>query len=169
MKISKYINTQKGVTIVELIIYIGLLSIFMLVLVDVFVSILNAKLESESTSALNQDARYIYSRLAYDVANADTMTLPAILGVSENTLKITTAGVTDTYSRDGSGNLNLTSGATTMKLNGADTALTNLSFTRIGTPLGKPTVKVSFTIKSLIILPTGDDMRTIDTTFGLRP
>lgn len=54
---------KKGVTIVELLVYIGLLSIFMLVLLDVFTTILNAKLESESTSALNQDARYVYSKL----------------------------------------------------------------------------------------------------------
>jgi type II secretory pathway pseudopilin PulG len=160
---------QKGVTIVELIVYIGLLSIFMLVLVDVFVTILNAKLESESTSSLNQDARYIYSRLAYDVGNADSMTLPLNLGNTEGSLQVKTGNVTDTYSLDGSGNLNLYNGTTTMKLNGDDTTLTNLSFTRLGSPDEKPTVKVSFTIKSLVNLQSGEQSRTIDTTFGLRP
>jgi len=173
IKYLKNKKFQKGVTIIELMIYIGLLSIFILVLVDVFVTILNTKLESESTSTLNQDARYIYSRLAYDVENADSISLPASLGVEEHILQVTRDGITDTYKRDDvSGDLKLTTSdgtGTTMKLNGDDTTLTKLTFTRLGPPGEKPTVKVSFTIKSLIILPSGDQTRTIDTTFGLRP
>ena len=169
IKYLKNKKFQKGVTIIELMIYIALLSIFILVLVDVFVTILNAKLESESTSTLNQDARYIYSRLAYDVENADSMSLPVGVGVTGGTLQIAIGGVTNTYSLN-AGNLNLTtSTGTSMKLNGEDTTLTDLSFARLGPPDEKPTVKVSFTIKSLVILSSGDQTRTIDTTFGLRP
>jgi Tfp pilus assembly protein PilE len=160
---------QKGITIVELIVYIGLLSIFMLVLLDVFVTILNSKLESESTSALNQDARYIYSKLSYDVANADSMTLPSTVSPTGSTLTITTSGVTHTYSLDGSGNINLTTGGTTMKLNSIDTNLSNLTFTRLEAPNAKPMVKISYTVNSLIELKSGEATRTIDTTFGLRP
>lgn len=160
---------QKGITIVELIVYIGLLSIFMIVLLDVFVTILNSKLEGESTSALNQDARYIYSKLAYDVANADAMTLPSAVNPTGGTLTVTTNGVTHSYSLDGSGNLNLTSGGTSMKLNSNDTSLTSISFTRLEVAGAKPTVKVSFTVRSLITLQSGESERTIDSTFGLRP
>lgn len=167
------IRNIKGVSIVELIIYIGLLSIFMLVLVDVFVTILNAKLESESTSVLNQDIRYIYSKIAHDVANADSMSLPANLGDTGNTLRVIRGGVTHTYKRDLiSGDLILTASdePLPMKLNGDDTTfLTDPIFTRIGPPGEKPTVKVTFTIKSLIVVPSGDQTQTIDTTFGLRP
>jgi len=169
---------QSGVTIVELIVYIGLLSIFTLVLVDVFVTILNAKLESESTSTLNQDARYIYSKIAYDVENADSMTLPFNPGDTGHELRVVTDGVIDTYSLDASGNLILEVNngmeTTKMKLNGADTTIPllptpGISFTRLGPLDEKPTVKVSFTIKSLVNLQSGEQSRTIDTTFGLRP
>lgn len=160
---------QKGITIVELIVYIGLLSIFMIVLLDVFVTILNSKLESESTSALNQDARYIYSKLSYEVGNADSVTLPSTLNPTGDTLAITTSGITHTYSLDGSGNLNLTTGGTTMKLNSNDTNLINLTFARLESAGAKPTIKVSYTVKSLITLPSGEAERTVDSTFGLRP
>lgn len=141
---------QKGVTIVELIIYIGLLSIFMLVLVDVFVTILNAKLESESTSTLNQDARYIYSKMVYDVVNASSFTVP-----NSTTLVVGA----NTYSLSG-GNLTLNS----IKLNGLDTKIDSINFTKLGN-----TVKTTFTIESLVNLQSGVQTRTIVTTFGLRP
>ncbi len=149
MNTNKY-KRQKGVTIVELIVYIGLLSIFMLVLVDVFVTILNAKLESESTSTLNQDARYVYSKMAYDVANASSFTVP-----NPTTLVIGPK----TYTLSG-GDLTLNS----IKLNGLDTKIDSINFTKIGN-----TVKTTFTIESLVKLQSGVQTRTVDTTFGLRP
>ncbi len=165
-----------GVTIIELLVYMGLLSIFMVVLVDVFVTILNAKLNTESTSALDADSRYILSRLSYDVARADTMGTPASLGGSGGTLSVTTSGITYSYSLDGSGNINLNNGSTNMKLNGNDTSLTNLTFTKIGNadtvcaPQNcKPTVKVSFTIQSNIVLQGNrQESQTVETTLGLR-
>lgn len=143
---------QKGVTIIELIVYIGLLSIFMLVLVDVFVTILNAKLETESTSTLNQDARYIYSRLAYDVTNANSFTIPSSsqLSLNSGSIKYVLSG----------GDLLLNS----VKLNSLDTKIDSISFIKIAN-----TVQISFTIKSLITLPSGEATRTISTTLGPRP
>lgn len=141
---------QKGITIVELVVYIGLLSIFMLVLFDVFVTILNSKLESQSTSTLNQDTRYIYSKIAYDVENAGSLTVP-----NSTTL---VAGV-NTYSLV-DGNLLLNS----IKLNSLDTKISGLTFTRI-----ENTVKISLTLESLVNLQSGIQTRTIDTTFGTRP
>jgi Tfp pilus assembly protein PilW len=161
---------ESGVTIVELVIYIGLLSIFMLVLLDVFITVLSARLETESTSTLNQDTRYILTRLAYDVGNADSVVLPAALGDSSSVLKITKGGITETFSLDSSGNLILDNGTSTQKLNGADTALTSISFKKIGNSEegDKPTVKISFTVKSLIVRQAGEQTRTVDTAIGTR-
>lgn len=149
---SKSTDLQKGVTIIELIVYIGLLSIFMLVLLDVFVTILNNKLETEATSSLNQDARYIYSKMSYDVANADSFTVPAATQLNLN------AG-SEIYNLSG-GNLLLNS----ERLNSQETKVDNISFVKVGN-----TVQVSFTIESLVLLSSGEKTRTIKTTFGLRP
>jgi type II secretory pathway pseudopilin PulG len=163
-------KSESGITIIELVIYIGLLSIFMLVLLDVFITVLNARLETESTSTLNQDTRYILTRLAYDIGNADSVVLPAALGDSGNVLKITKGGITETFSIDALGNLILDDGVSPQKLNGVDTALTDISFKKIGNPEegDKPTVKISFTVKSLIIRQAGEQTRTVDTTIGTR-
>lgn len=162
---------QKGVTIVEILVYIGLLSMFMLVLLDVFTAIMGAKLESQSTSTVNQDTRYILSKLAYDIENADTISTPSSFGVAGNSLVLTTGGSTHFYSLDGSGNLNLSVGGVPMKLNGIDTEITNISFTKIGNSSivgNKPTIKVSYTVRSRIIETSGLDEQTINTTLGLR-
>jgi hypothetical protein len=161
----------KGVTIVELLVYMGLLMIFLAVLLDIFVAILNAKLESQSTSAISSDTRYILSQLAYGVNNADNITTPSSWGVAGNTLTVSKSGVADTYSLDPSGNLNVTRGGVVMKLNGNDTTLTDISFTKIGNPSvsgNKPTVKVLFTIKSLITVHSGNQTQTVQTAIGIR-
>jgi hypothetical protein len=155
IKNTKKYKMQKGVTIVELLVYICLLSIFMLVLVDVFVTILNSKLETESISTLNQDTRYIYSRLAYDIANADSATVP-----NPGSLNLVTGGVSYNYSLDANGKLLLNG----VSLNGLDTKVDDISFVEIGN-----TIKVSYTVESLVKLPSGEQTRIIETTVGLRP
>lgn len=106
MQINSQINKSKnkwkishGVTIIELLIYLALLTLFLTVLLDVFVTTLNFKLQSESTSALNQDARYIFERLSYDVYNSDSFAVP-----SASELDLTFGGNTVKYTVN-SGNL----------------------------------------------------------------
>src|SRR3990172_6790072 len=52
-------NSRRGFTIIELILYMGMLSILLAVLSQIFVSILNVQLESQSSSSIEQDSRYI--------------------------------------------------------------------------------------------------------------
>lgn len=143
-------HNNRGISIIELLVYIGLLSIFIIILLDVFTSILGAKLESQSTSTINQDARYIFSKLSYDITNASSFSVP----------NLTTLVVgTDTYALVGD-NLTLNS----VRINGADTKIDALSFVQIGN-----TVKTSFTIESLVDEPSGNQTRVIESTFGTRP
>lgn len=157
---------RKGFTLVELLIYMALMSIFLLALLDIFTSTLNSKLSSESTSGLNQDSRYILAKLAYDVNNADSVALPT-LGVTGASLQLIRTGVTSTYA-SASGNLVLTQGGVAMSLNGLDTGLDSLSFRNIGNPGGKPTIQVIYTLRSKIILPGGTATASVNTTVGTR-
>lgn len=146
-------NTQKGTTVIELLIYLALLAVFMTVLLDVFVTTLNLKLSSESTSSLNQDTRYIMSKISYDVFNADSITVP---GNTE--LDFVSGGITNKYTVIG-GDLLLNS----VKLNGLDTKVGSISFTKIGS-----TVQVILTMQSQIQLPGGASTQSVQTTVGLR-
>src|SRR3989344_9090196 len=70
----------RGVTLIELLLYMGLLALFLLVLTDIFVAITSVRTETETTSAVEQDGRFIISRLAYDVSRADSISIPPQLG-----------------------------------------------------------------------------------------
>jgi len=61
---------KKGFTIVELLLYMGLLAIFLVVLTDIWVSAMEAMTRTENVAAITSDGRYIMARLAYDVGQS---------------------------------------------------------------------------------------------------
>jgi len=167
-QIYKSANLQKGTTIIELLIYLALLTIFLTVLLDIFVTTLNFKLQTESTSALNQDTRYILGKLSYDIYNADNVSVPANFGDTSLSLTLTTAGVPETFAVSG-GNMVLTTGGTSMNLNGKDTNIQSVSFKRLGDSSGKPTFQINLTLVSQITTKGGtNNTQTVQTTVGLR-
>jgi len=162
------IKKTSGFTIVELLIYIALLSIFMVVLLDIFTTTLNMKLSGENASSINQDARYILARLSYDIYNADSVSTPGTLGQQTTSLQIVKSGVTTTLQLDGSNNLTETVGGSTLKLNGNDTKVNTITFKRLGSIGEKPTIQIGYTIESQIIVSGGPKTQTVNTTLGLR-
>lgn len=136
---------------VELLVYMALLTVFMLVLLDVFVTTLNFKLQSESTSALNQDTRSILGSFNYNIYNASVATVitPSKLSLDSGTK------VYDLVN----GDLLLNS----VKLNSVDTKVNGIMFTKIG-----QTIKISYTLESLIQTTSGTKTQSVDTTMGLR-
>jgi type II secretory pathway pseudopilin PulG len=156
-----------GFTLVELLVYMALMSIFLLVLLDIFTTILNTKLASESTSGISQDSRYILSKLSYDVNNSDSISTPT-LGSTSAILQLTASGSANTYALSG-GNLVKTQGGVSMNLNGTDTMFDAISFKNMGKAGGKPTIQVIYTVRSKIIVQGGrTEVQTINTTVGTR-
>lgn len=175
---TKYI-AQRGVTMVELLIYIGLLTLFLTVLTSLFVSIFKLQFTTQSTSSLTQDTRFIIARMGYDIENAKSISSP-VLGQppSDSLTFIDTNGNSFTYELDASNNLTLDGpsipNGTNTKINGLDTTFSAISFQMIGTQLSAPatspppTVQVKFTINSNVIEQSGPRSQTIQTTYGLR-
>lgn len=161
-------SSQLGMTLIELIIYMGLLSIFLVVLTSVFSSIINVQLESKSVSSVEEDGRYLLNRLTYDLRRASSITTPASIGGSGSTLALVIDGSTYTYSQNGT-NLQLVSPAGTDIINSIDTQISNLNFRRIGNVSGKNTIVVSFTITSAIKkMGNVAETKDIQTTIGVR-
>ncbi len=157
---------NRGFTLVELLIYIGLLGMFLVVLLDIFVMTLNTKLESESSSALAQDSRYVLSKLNYEIMNADSIEIPAS-GTTGTTLRIVNSGTAKTFASS-SGSLVLTAGGQTLSLTGLDTNLIGLSFQNTSAVGGKPTIKFSFTLESNINVNNDNDSQTISSSVSVR-
>lgn len=159
---------SRGFTLVEVLLYIGLLSLFMIILVEIFVSVLKLRLQSQSTSAIAQDSRFILARLGYDIGNAQSVTVPGVLGQTTSSLQLTKGGVIYTYSLDVDGNLVITTAGASNKLNSLDTKISGITFKRVGSSGGKPTIQVDYTIESVIVEQSGTRSQQIQTTYGLR-
>lgn len=167
MILKKIKMGEKGSTLIEMLLYMGLLSILLVILTDIFISILDVRLESESTSQVEQDGRFILSRLSYDLNRAEAISSPANLGDTANSLLLTVGGVTYNYTLSG-GNLQLNNGSTADNLNGSETNLSNITFQKLGNSGGKETVDIQFTINSVTQRAQGSESRTFQTTVGRR-
>jgi type II secretory pathway pseudopilin PulG len=154
---------NRGFTIVELLIYSGLLAILITILTRLFTATVDVQLSSEAASAVEEDSRYIYSRLAYDITRADSIVTLASPGESSNSLTITIGSVANTYSMIGN---NLMLG--TDQLNSSGTILSNLSFYRLGNVNGKDSIQIKFTITSTTQQVNGPDTKNIETTITQR-
>lgn len=166
-----------GFTLIELILYMGILSILLMVLVQLFGSIVNVNLESESNAAVSQDGRYILNEITYTLRQAKTFILPAGLGTANKSTQLqftTYAGKTYTYSLStdpaGQQKLLISDGISTEQLNSNGTTVSNLSFTRYATTgtSGKNMITLSFTLTSTTQQPKGYQQETFMTTVGGR-
>lgn len=157
----------KGFTIVEFLIYMGLLSIFLIVLTNVFVSIFDVKSESEATSAVQQDGRYILQRLIYDVSRASSISTPGSYGLSTTNLVLNMSGVEYTYSISGN-NLQLVNNLGANKLNSSNTIVSGITFQKIGNTVENETVQIDFSLSSVADPNGGVETRSFQTTVARR-
>lgn len=158
---------RRGFTIVELLIYSGILVIFLYVMTSMFTAILDTKLESETASALITDGQYLFSRLAHDIERADILVTPAALGEQSADLTLRIGGADYMYTAT-SGNLELTNNIGTFGLTSYGTTISNLSFRRYGNVNGKHSVRIVFRLTSTTERPGGADIRDFETTISMR-
>ncbi len=147
----------------EMLLYMAILGIFLTVLTQVFVDSLNVQLSSEATSSISQGGLFILSRLSYDIARAQSVTVP-----SSTTLQLTINSVNYTYALSGN-TLQLTNDLGTDQINSYDANVSSLSFQKIGNTGGKYTVKINFTLTSKVIQKgISSQTGSFQTTVGLR-
>jgi hypothetical protein len=161
-------NIKKGFTIIEFLVFMGLFSIVIVIMMQIFVSMLDVSLENKASSSIDQDGDYLLARLAADMNVAQAITIPSSLGTPSATLRITlNDGSIYTYSLLGTVmQLNDTLG--TYRLNSSDANVSNLTFTQLGKVNGKNSIKIHFTLTSTTKKRTGADIKDFDTTLGIR-
>jgi prepilin-type N-terminal cleavage/methylation domain-containing protein len=149
MKILRPITclNQSGVTLVEMLVVMGLLSTMLVLLATIFTSAADVQQQSNSYSSTLSSGRFMLARLNYDIAQANTVVTPASLGSTSASLKLTISGTTYSYALSGS-NLALTDGIGTANLNSDDVTVSNVNFEELGNSGGEPTIVYSFTLTS---------------------
>src|SRR5690348_3778918 len=95
-------HLKRSFTLIELLIYMALLSILLVIMTQIFVSVLDSKLEIESLTSIERDGNYLTSRLIYDISRSNGIVAPAGIGGQSNTLQISINGVNYIYTLNGS-------------------------------------------------------------------
>ncbi len=157
---------SRGFTLIELLIYMGLMGIFIFVLTQIFLTVLDDQSESKATSSVEQDGRYIISRLQYDLLKTTTISSPA-LGQASSAAQLLISGSNVTYASQG-GNLYLTNSNGTNQLNSYGSRVTNLTFKQLGISSQNVTLQINLTLVSTTLRQAGQVVRTIQTTIGQR-
>ncbi len=160
-------NSEKGFTLIELAIYMGILAILLLVLSGFFNAALDTLLLSQATSPVEQDSKFILNRFFYDVTNADSLNIPANPGDQGSTMQLVRNGITYTYAQTGN-YLTITDNVGTDVLNSSNATISALTFKRIGYATEKPTVQMKFTITNVATTKSGNDSQSFQTTVSLR-
>ncbi len=163
---------NQGFTLIELIVFMGILSILLLMLSTLFTSIINVQLESEGYSSIDMDGRYILSKFTHDFQSADTVDsinnyidTPAT-GSAGQILKIKINSVLYTYSGSTSGSLQLVT-PTLNNLTSSDSSISGLFFQRIGSGGNKDTIRINFRLTSKITRPDLPKFRDFQTTLSM--
>lgn len=160
------LSKAKGFTLIELLLFMGLFSIVMFILLDIFTSLVNTKLKTESSTALHLDSRFILQKTMNDLNRAQFISNP-ILGNTSSTLQFTLYGIPQTY-RLQNNNFELVNDLGTTQLNSYDTNVTQLTFSRLGNVDGKNSIKINFTLQSKIIQNTTQENASYQTVVGIR-
>jgi len=173
---KKKILNSKAFTLVELLVFMGIFAILIVVLTQIFLSALNVQLESQATSSVQQDGRYILARLAYDINRAKNITEPVTPGTSSHQLQLTIEGSNYKYAAISGNLLTLTvDTGTPIQLNSFQTTISNISdlnFKRVGAGstngTTKDSIQINFTLTSSSKSQSGAEVKKFQTTAGVR-
>jgi hypothetical protein len=158
---------NKGVTIVELLIYLGLSTIMLVVLSELFVSILDESVKTQNYSAVQTDGRYILGRLKTQLNNATAVVTPANLGETSYELVLIISGATHRYYIINT-KLYLSDGTGDYLISHLDTRITGVVFTRTGNIGGKPVILIEFVSSTGASGTIGYESQTFKGAGGLR-
>ncbi|MBD3280814.1 hypothetical protein GF389_04805 [Candidatus Dojkabacteria bacterium] len=147
MSIPSVIKNQKGITLIEILLYLSISSIVLLS-VSVFVtSILKSRVKNESIVLVNEEASQIISQLQTEISQADQINSP-VKGTSASSLEFQIAGdPIETISLQTNTVVYTITGNSGIALNSSNTNITSLNFTRMNATNDNESIKVEFTME----------------------
>lgn len=159
-----------GYTLIELLLYIGVFSLLVVTIFQLFSSILDVQISSQSKSSIYQDSQFIIERFRYDIQRASLIISPPV-GESSSSAVFTADGNSYSYSSI-NGDLILSDLSSTYsgKLNSLATTVSNLTFMRSSDTQGKnnDALTVSFTLTSNFSQRSTNKSENFKTTAVLR-
>jgi prepilin-type N-terminal cleavage/methylation domain-containing protein len=163
-----FMKQEKGFTLIEFLIYTGIFSILLTITLQMYASIFEVQVESQATSSVASDGKFIMGRFSYDMNRASSINSPTFLGSPSASLEITADSENLRYSLS-NGNLILenTTLGTLDQLNTENSSVSDLSFIRLDGG-DKDTVQITFSLSSIPVMKRGAEVKIYKTSAGLR-
>ena len=153
---------KKGFTLVELILYVGIITIVLSALIPFAWSVIGNGVKSGVQEEVNGTARYISERIEFEIRNASGKN-----SVAANSLSLSefNAVVDPTVISLSGGNVTLKQGTgSAVNLNPVNTFVSDLTFTNNSSGSGQ-TINISFT---LTVVATGSSRQDFQATSSLK-
>jgi|GEM_PF-1395211 prepilin-type N-terminal cleavage/methylation domain-containing protein len=130
-KNNKRIKFKTGFTLMELLIYMAVLSIMSVVVSDSFLTLNKGRDNIEIKSELNSNLSFVLEKVKYDISVAEGLNFPAVAGESAAALDLSIGGENIYYSLD-QGRLVRQAGVGSPEfISPENLNISNLSFTRL--------------------------------------
>lgn len=120
------IELVRGVSLMEFVIYIALVSIILLVISSAFVSISRSGSRVESKTEVNSSIRFAMNKIVGDVKTASAVSIPTVVNGTASTLQLTVGADTILY--------DVSSGQLRRKINAGASDVVTASTTVISNP-----------------------------------
>jgi hypothetical protein len=160
-------NFKKATTIVELTLYMGLLSIFLVIIFNLFSQIISTQTRSVAVSLVQTNGNFLLTKLTHDINQANAITVPASIGSSAVSMTLT-IGTTNASYTISNGRLVMIDTSGNYNLNDADTTISDFVVTRLGNSGGKAGLKIVFTVTSNVVDNSNIKTKTYQTFASLR-
>jgi prepilin-type N-terminal cleavage/methylation domain-containing protein len=161
------LKPNRGFSLIELIIYSGILAIVLAFTGEYLYSIGQARINNVARVEVAQAAQIIISKIKFDIVNSTTISSPAGVEATAN-LSLSIGDDSVIYSLN---NFYIDRNFNEIidKLNSNQVKVSNLSFNKIANPGGIVTIQVHFTLTSLAQLSGGRNIEeSFQTTFSQR-
>lgn len=90
-------SRESGFSLLELLIYLGLVSILSVGLINVFISVNRGRGQVQSRSAVNSAVRFATEKVSQDIRAASAVIVPATTASASSSLELTVSGVAIRY------------------------------------------------------------------------
>lgn len=162
---AKKLSFTKGITLVELLIYVALLGTVLTILYQFFAQISLARLNQISQTAIDSNGQRVIFELTQTIKQASIVDQP-VLGTSSNTLSLNGGEIT--YSLDSNNRLVKNQGGQADFVTDNQVVLENLVFSHLGPASDFPTVKITFDLKSRHFIEGQPKQTSFQTAASLR-
>lgn len=92
---------SKGFSLIELLIYISILSIIVIVTTTIFASLNRGRGQSEANGEVNSNLRFAIEKISQDIRSSSSVTTPASASSTSSSLILVAGGNTITYDVSG--------------------------------------------------------------------